>query len=52
MSTHNLCFEQKYEKMSEFLSENFHFLVEKFSVYLNRCVFIMQDGRHCQWRLH
>ena len=22
MSTHNLCFEQKYEKISEFLSEN------------------------------
>ena len=25
-STHNLCFEQKYEKISEFLSEHFHFL--------------------------
>ena len=24
-----------------FLSENFHFLVEKFSVYLNRLVFVM-----------
>ena len=23
--THNLCFGQKYEKISEFLSENFHF---------------------------
>ena len=23
MSTHNLCFVQKYEKISEFLSENF-----------------------------
>ena len=34
-STHNLCFEQKYEKMSEFLSENFQFLVVKFSIYLN-----------------
>ena len=44
MSTHNLCFEQKYEKISEFLSENFHFfffLVVKFSVYLNRLVFVM-----------
>ena len=24
-SIHNLCFEQKYEKILEFLSENFHF---------------------------
>ena len=40
-STHNLCFEQKYEKYQNFLSENFHFLVVKFSVYLNRRVFIM-----------
>ena len=32
-STHNLCFEQKYEKYQNFLSENFHFLVVKFSVY-------------------
>ena len=30
----NLCFEQKYEKISEFSSENFQFL-EKFSIYLN-----------------
>ena len=41
MSTHNLCFEQKYEKYQKVLSENFPFLVEKFSVFLNRCVFIM-----------
>ena len=42
MSTHNLCFEQKYEKnISDFLSENFQFLVVKFSIYLNRYVFIM-----------
>ena len=40
-STHNLCFEQKYEKYQIFLSEFFHFLVLKFSVYLNRHVFIM-----------
>ena len=33
MSTHNLCFEQKYEKISEFLSEKFQFFVVKFSVY-------------------
>ena len=31
-------------KMSEFLSENFHFLVVKFSTYLNRHVFVMQCG--------
>ena len=41
MSTHNLCFEQKYEKISEFLSENFQFLVVKFSIYLNKLVFLM-----------
>ena len=40
-STHNLCFEQKHEKYQIFLSENFHFLVVKFSVYLNRRVFLM-----------
>ena len=42
MSTHNLCFEQKYEKYQNFLSENFHFLVVKFYVYLNRHVFVMR----------
>ena len=41
MSTHNLCFEQKYEKYQNFLSDIFHFLVVKFSVYLNRHVFVM-----------
>ena len=42
MSTHSLCFELKYEKyQSFFLSENFQFLAVKFSVYLNRCVFVM-----------
>ena len=41
MSTHNLYFEQKYEKHHIFLSENFQFLVVKFSIYLNRCGFIM-----------
>ena len=40
-STHILCFEQKNEKYQNFLSENFHFLVVKFSVYLNRRVFVM-----------
>ena len=41
MSTHNLCFEQKYENFQSFLSENFQFLEVKFSNYLNRRVFIM-----------
>ena len=41
MSTHNLCFEQKYEKYENFLSDKFQFLVVKFSVYLNRRVFVM-----------
>ena len=37
MSTHKLCFEQKYEKYmyQRFLSENFQFLQVKFSIYLN-----------------
>ena len=41
MSTHKLCFEQKYEKYQSFLSENFQFLEVKLSTYLNRRVFIM-----------
>ena len=41
MCTHNLCFEQEYEKYQNFLSENFPCLVVKFSIYLNRCVFVM-----------
>ena len=40
-STHNLCFEQKYEKYRSFLFENFQFLEMKFSIYLNRRVFVM-----------
>ena len=36
-----LYFEQEYEKYQNFLSENFPFLVVKFSIYLNRHVFIM-----------
>ena len=40
-STHNLCFEQKYEKYQRFLFENFHFLEVKFSIYLDRRVFVM-----------
>ena len=41
MSSHNLCFEQKYEKIQSFLTENFQFMEVKFSIYLNRHVFIM-----------
>ena len=41
MSTHNLCFEQKYENYKNFSSENFQFLLVKISVYLNRHVYIM-----------
>ena len=40
-SPHNLCFEQKYENIRVFLSENFQFLEVKFSIYLNRRVFVM-----------
>ena len=43
-STHNLCFDQKYEKYQFFLSEKFHFLVVKFSIYLNRHVFVMTEA--------
>ena len=38
---HNLCFEQKNEKYQRFSSENFQFLEVKFSIYLNRGVFVM-----------
>ena len=41
MCTHNLCSEQKYEKYQSFSSENFQFLEMKFSIYLNRRVFVM-----------
>ena len=40
-STHKLYFQQKYEKYQSFLSENFPFLEVKFSIYLNRHVFLM-----------
>ena len=42
-STHNLCCEQEFEKYQNFLFENFHFLVVKFSVYLNRRVFVIMS---------
>ena len=40
--THNLCFEQKYEKYQIFLSENFMFSEIKFSIYLNRRIFVIK----------
>ena len=40
-STHNLYFEQKYEKYQSILSENFQFLEVKFSIFLNWRVFVM-----------
>ena len=39
-STTIYVFEQKYEKYQNFLSENFQFLEVKFSIYLNRRVFV------------
>ena len=30
-------------KISEFLSENFQFLIVKFSIYFNRRVFVMKN---------
>ena len=41
-STHNLYFEQKYEKYQNFLSKHFQCLVVIFSVNLNRRVFVME----------
>ena len=40
-STHNLCLEEKYENYQNYSSESFNFLLVKFSVYLNRRVFVM-----------
>ena len=63
MSTHNLCFEQIYENYQSFLSENFQFLEVKYSIYLNKRVFVMVNpvqmlhlvafklGLHCFLRL-
>ena len=50
--THNLCFEQEYEKYQKFLSENLPLLVVKFSmytVYLKRRVSVMLSAT-CNWR--
>ena len=46
MSTHNLCFKQKYEKYQNFYLKSFIFLVVKFSIYLNRRVFVMRLCLH------
>ena len=43
MSTHNLCFKQTYETNQSFLLENFQFLQVKFTIYLNRRVFVMKS---------
>ena len=40
-STHNLCFEQKFEKYQNFYLKIFLFLVVQFSIYLNRHVSVM-----------
>ena len=40
-STNNLYFEQEYEKYQNFYLKIFLFLVVKFSIYLNRRVFVM-----------
>ena len=32
------------KKYQSFLSENFQFLEVKFSIYLNRCVFVMVNA--------
>ena len=59
MGTHNLCLEQKYEKyqilfyLKTFKCGKKKFLVVKFSIYLNRRVFVMSsqdDLRRC-WSL-
>ena len=45
-STHNLSFEQKYEKYQRFYLKIFNFLEVKFSIYLNRGVFVMFDDQY------
>ena len=48
-SAHNLCFEQKYEKyLSFFHLKIFRVVVVKFSIYLNRRVFVMQTRMYTQ----
>ena len=51
-STDNLCFEQKYEKYQNFYLKTFSFLVVKFSIYLNRRVFVMSNTLLLRLLLH
>ena len=44
--THSLYFEQKYEKYQNSYKKTFSFLMVKFSIYLNRRVFVM----NIMWR--
>ena len=39
MGTRSLCLEQKYENYQNVSSESFHFLMVKFSIYLDRRFF-------------
>ena len=48
--THNLCFEQKYENIRDFYLKMFSFLEVKFSVYLNRRVFVMGSSPEVEHR--
>ena len=53
--TYNLCLEQKYKEYQKFLVilvflyENFQFLEVKFSIYLNRRVFVMKISKLLLW---
>ena len=40
-NTHNLCFEQQYEKVPEFFIRKLSVFGGKFSIYLNRRVIVM-----------
>ena len=44
-SNQNLCFEQIYEKY-QFYLKTFSFLVVKFSIYLNRRVFVISSLKY------
>ena len=52
MSTHNLCFEQKYEKYENFLSENFPFFGGKiFSIFELACFRNVSPRKYMSWVL-
>ena len=42
-NTHDLCFEQKYEKDQNFYLKSFHLFGVKYSIYLNRRVFVIVE---------